>query len=243
MVSRDLTRWQPVKQVPLILVATACLLAGLQPLHAADDAPGAWITASVTGGLGSGDDSRWFYWTDVQGRYPDLGTGANQWLVRPAVGYELNDRTRAWVGYARFRTSAGIVVDEDRFWQQLDWKAGAHFHGNLSLRLRLEQRDIEFARDVRHVARFRAQYVRPVGKDGKRSLVISLEPFFDINSSDWGGDKGFSQSRAYAALSWRLGTSAVIETGYMYQYLNVEGGRDRANHLAMLSFKFDLRDN
>ena len=38
---------------------------------------------------------------DAQAQYFDPGSGANQWLVRPGVGYEIREGVKAWAGYAR----------------------------------------------------------------------------------------------------------------------------------------------
>jgi hypothetical protein len=225
---------------------TAIVVAGLLAVSAiavaADDAPGAWMQGSMSGRFGDDEDAKWLYTVDAQARYFDVGSGINQWLVRPAVGYSPGDRSRVWVGYARYRSRdrAGVFADEDRFWQQLDWKAGRFGGGDLSLRLRLEQRDISSASDTRHVARLRAKYVRPLGTRAPQSLLLSIEPFFDLNTSDWGGSSGLSQSRVYVGLDWRLGRRTVMETGYMNQHFHVSSRPDRVNHLAILGFRVTL---
>ncbi len=233
----------PVARSTCALIIAACVLAQPGTARAADDAPGAWLTGSVTGRLGDSDDSQWHYQVDAQARYFDLGTGTNQWLVRPAIGYALNDRSRVWVGYARYRSrnSAGIVADEDRYWQQVDWKAGQFGGGDWSLRLRLEQRDISTARDTRHVGRLMARYMRPLAGDSPRTLVLSVEPFFDLNTTDWGGDTGLSQYRLYGGLAWGLSPTTTLETGYMQQHIEVESGIDRTNHLAIIGFKMRFK--
>ena len=209
---------------------------------AADEAPGAWIKGAVSGRLGNAAATRWVYSADMQARYFDVGTGINQWLVRPGIGYTPSDRGRIWLGYARFRSrnAAGIVADEDRYWQQLDWKAGRLGGGDLSVRLRFEQRNISSANDTRHVARVRAKFERPLDTNAPQSLLLSIEPIFDLNTSDWGGSAGLAQSRFSAGFGWRLGERTVMETGYMYQRFHASSRPDRVNHLAILGFRVTL---
>ena len=226
-----------LRLVVICLVALPCNAA------ARDDAAGIWLVGSVTGPVSEDESTRWLFGFDAQARYVDAGTGINTWLLRPAVGYTLGERTRAWIGYAHFRVRnrAGDLADEDRIWQQLDWKTGVWGNGDLSLRLRLEQRFNSLGSDTRHVGRLRAKYVRPFGNTGRRSLVLAAESFFDLGSSDRGGDAGISQGRLAAGLAWKTGPKTSLEVGYMYQHVFVEDLPDRANHIAILRFQVDLR--
>jgi len=186
--------------------------------------------------------SRWHYWLDAQARYLDLGSGVNQWLVRPGLGYEINDNLKAWVGYARFRTRnrAGNVADENRYWQQMDWTAGRWNGGKFTMRARLEQRSVSVGDDLGVVLRFMTKYVRPIGGDHNISLILGLEPFVDLRDTDWGGESGLGQNRSLIGVGWRLGDSVSVEAGYMNQYIWIDGGEDRINHLGVLSFKVRL---
>ena len=91
------------------------------------------------------------------------------------------------------------------------------------------------------VGRLRAKYSRPLGADGRRSLVLSAESFFDLGSSDRGGDAGISQGRLITGLVWKTGRSTRLEIDYMYQHGFVERAPDRANHIAILRYSIDLR--
>lgn len=211
------------------------------PEHSAatEHDPGVWAIFSTSDTFSSdGDASRWQYAFDAQARYFDIGSGVNQWLARPAIGYKLTDDVNAWVGYARLRArgASGAVVDENRYWQQIDWRAGRWQGGQLSMRVRLEQRDIEIGDDVGIVLRFMAKYVRPFS-EGNKSLVIGLEPFVDLRDTDWGGDSGFGQNRIFIGLNQPLNNKLTLEYGYMNQYIWLDGRDDRVNHLAIFNFK------
>ena len=229
-----------------MLFAVAMIAIGCVPtesIHATENDPGLWTIFSTTNSFSSGESqSRWHYWFDAQARYFDLGSGANQWLVRPGIGYELRDGMKAWAGYARFRArnSAGRVADENRYWQQLDWRAGQWQGGRFTMRVRLEQRSVDIGDDLGVVLRFMTKYVRPFAGDSNKSLVVGLEPFMDLRDTDWGGDAGVGQNRTYIGIGWRVSNKVSLESGYMNQYIWVDQGDDRINHLAVLNFKVQL---
>ena len=213
------------------------------PALATDDNDGLWTIFSTTDAFRSDDGaSRWHYWFDAQARYFDLGSGINQYLVRPGIGYELGDNVSAWVGYARLRSRnrSGNVADENRYWQQLSWTAGRWNNGTFSMRTRLEQRSLSTGDDLGLVLRFMTKYVRPFGADGGRYLTVSLEPFVDLEDTDWGGQSGLGQNRTSVGFGWRISKSLSIEASYMNQFIWADSGEDRVNHLGVLNFKLKL---
>lgn len=203
---------------------------------------GAWLIITATDRFparGGSGESRWHYWLDAQARYPDTGSGVNQLLIRPGIGYDLTPTLSAWVGYARFRThtSSGGTVTEDRYWQQLSWRARNWGHSALSARLRLEERDLSTGSDTGIVLRAQLKYVREVTPGGDTDFIASIEPFFDLRDTDWGADSGLSQNRLYLGLGWKLTGKSAIEVGYQNQYRFIDSGEDRVDHLAMITFK------
>ena len=219
-----------------------CMALPLSGTATENDA-GAWITFSTTDAFQTdGQESRWHYWFDGQARYFDLGSGVNQWLVRPGIGYEMTDNVKAWVGYARFRTrnSTGDVADENRYWQQMDWTAGHWNDGRVSMRVRFEQRSVSVGDDIRLVARFMAKYVRPVGENGGTNLILGIEPFVDLRDTDWGGESGLGQHRLSIGFGRRVNDRLTVEAGYMNQYLWRDNAENRSNHFVVLNFKVKL---
>lgn len=213
------------------------------PAHAADDDAGAWVTFTSTDVIGAaGERSRWHYWFDAQARYFDLGSGINQYVVRPGIGYGLGDNVTVWAGYARLRARnrSGAVADENRYWQQLSWTARRWDRGTLTMRARLEQRSLSTGDDLGFVFRFLTKYVRPIGQTGKTNLVLGLEPFVDLKDTDWGGESGLGQNRTFAGIGWRINKAFSVEAGYMNQFIWVDGAEDRSNHLGVLNFRMSL---
>ena len=227
-------------QAVLISAVITVCSASMHPANATENDPGIWTIFSTTDSFSDDDtSSRWHYWVDAQARYFDIGSGANQWFVRPAIGYEILDGVKVWAGYARIRSrnSAGRVADENRYWQQVDWRAGQMLGGRVSMRVRLEQRSINVGNDLRVVLRFMTKYVRPVSPDGSTSLIVGIEPFVDLRDTDWGGDSGIAQNRIFVGMGKRVSNKLTLEAGYLNQYVFADSAENRVNHLAVLTIK------
>ncbi len=229
---------------PTAPLAAALVLFMLFPSvsPAVESDSGAWLILSATDRFPSNDSetpSRWHYWVDAQARYPDAGSGINQLLIRPGIGYSISPTMSVWVGYARFRThgASGNTVTEDRYWQQLSWALGRWGGGALSTRFRLEQRDLSTGSDTGVVLRAQLKYVRKLSMDGDTDLIASFEPFVDLKDTDWGADSGLSQNRLYIGLGWKLTQKTGLEVGYQNQYRFIDSGEDRMDHLAMIALK------
>lgn len=210
---------------------------------AADDEPGAWLIASTTDAFrGDSGNSRWRYWVDAQARLSDAGVGVNQYLLRPALGFQLNDTFQVWLGYARVETDRrrGNSTHENRYWQQVNWKAGQWNGGAITVRSRLEQRSLSTGDDLGLVLRLMLKYVRPIDGPGGRYFTASAEPFLDLRDTDWGADTGLGQHRTVLAIGQRVSSNAVLELGYMNQYIRRDTAIDRSNHLAVLSVKVNF---
>lgn len=204
---------------------------------ATEDDIGGWA-ALITNGRFSDDSGGFRYHFDTQARYFDIGSGVNQWLARAGVGADLGGDVSAWAGYARFRVSnrAGIVVDENRFWQDLVFAPAFATGHRLSARLRFEQRSISEGDDTRLVGRLAARYTIPVGESTR--FFFGGETFHDLNSSDWGGGTGESQNRLFLGIGWTLGKRTSLEARYMQQLFKLDGSEDLLNHLGVLTLRF-----
>jgi hypothetical protein len=218
-----------------------CLLFVGAQANATQSEVGGWLIFSTGDAFSSeSGPSRWQYSFDTQARYFDFGSGVNQYLLRPAVGHRFGETARAWFGYARFRTrnAAGNEATEDRFWQQLDWRAGQWNDGTLTMRARLEQRSVSVGDDVGLVFRFMTRYTRPLGNNGKTNLIVAIEPFVELRDTDWSGSSGLGQNRVSIGIGWKVNDSWTIETGYMNQYIWRDNADDLMNHLAIVNFRF-----
>ena len=233
----------PSQHVFLALAMVGLCLGQSQPAAATTNDPGAWLIVSTSDAFQTENGpSLWRYAFDAQARFFDLGDGTDQYLLRPAVGYAVGENLNAWFGYARFRTTsaAGVSVDEDRFWQQLDWTAGRWKGGVLTMRARLEERSVSIGDDLAVVLRLNAKYVRPLGDTGTSSLILGVESFIDLKHTDWGGASGINQNRVFIGIGKRFGERLSLETGYMNQLFFSDNGENRDFHLAIFNFKIRL---
>ncbi len=210
---------------------------------ASEDTVGAWMILSSSGPVDTHDAAgNWRYWFDAQARYFDIGSGSNQYLVRPGIGYSLGDNVSVWAGYARFRTRnrAGNVVDENRFWQQLSWTAWRGDAGVVTMRARLQQRSVSNGEDLGLVLRYQVKYAQPLGDSNDTRLIFSIEPFFALRETDWAGGRGLRQNRVFLGGGWEISDRLALEAGYMNQYVWADNAEDRSNHLGVINLRIKL---
>jgi hypothetical protein len=213
------------------------------PRHAAAqtvDDTGLWFAAFGNGAFDHlPDDSPARWWFDAHYRLRDDTGGFNQSILRPGLGWALDDEQAVWAGYAWVRTSpvVGRDFDEHRLWQQWTY-APSHGDWLFLHRSRFEQRFVETGDDVglrwRQLAR--AQYV--LQQCPQWSLVGWDEAFFHLNDTDWGARSGFDQNRAFLGVGYKPHPDAPIRTeiGYLNQYLHRRGGVDGVNHILSVNF-------
>lgn len=208
--------------------------------EAAEDDAGAWLIFAASGPFPDpAGSSPWRYAIDIQARYFDIGSGANQFLLRPNVVYALGKQWSARAGYARLRTRArsGATVTEDRLWEQLSWRGAISEVASLGLRLRAEQRFLSAGDDTGHVLRLRASYSRPLNRDGDTDIVVSVEPFFNLRDTDFGAESGLSQNRIYLGLRFALTDRVSLSAGYLNQRFFRNDAEDLENHLAQFGLQ------
>jgi hypothetical protein len=79
-------------------------------------------------------------------------------------------------------------------------------------------------------------------EDGSAELLtdwfVSVEPFFDLNTTDWGGSTGISQNRAQLGLGMTVQPGLRLEAGFMQQYFYLDGRENTANDLAIINLKW-----
>lgn len=195
--------------------------------RAADEDAQVWTTVTLGGAL----SGRVLGTVEVSGRFEDDAGRLGSSVVRTAIGYRLGDVVSIHVGYAHLTTNQAAAADvhENRLFQQLNWTIGALAGGTLSARTRFEQRTIEGARDTGLRVRQQLKFELPLAESGV-TAVLSTEPYFALNATDWGARAGFDQVRNFAGLNIPFGTGVSVEAGYLSRYQN-RAGRDRIDHI------------
>ena len=208
-----------------------CLTAHAQTVHDF----GSWFSLNTQGDLKLRESSKMRWWFDGHLRYLDDSGGFHQSIFRPGLGYQLNENTNVWAGYAwinELPTSGADIFNEHRSWQQLIWTPSV---GSLSLmsRSRFEQRFVSTGEDTG--LRFR-QFLKadcPLTSGSRTSFVVWDEMFVDLNETDWGQQGTFSQNRLFVGLGRKFKGphKPKIEVGYLNQYIRRVSAPDRMSHI------------
>ncbi len=184
------------------------------------------------------------YMLSSQGRFGNDTSRFTQGLIRPGIGYGVNEKTTIWIGYDWLPTSRPLALNspfnEHRLWQQLLLK-DTYSIGVVSSRTRLEQRffDIPGSTDVSHRYRQKlrlsvpAPFVSP-----SFSFVFWNEIYVNLqNATGAGVQRGFNQNWAFAGIGYSLSKTTAMEIGYLNQFINRPQSprSDQINHILLIN--------
>ena len=191
-----------------------------------------WVNMTAMGPV----SGKLIYFAEVQPRFSHRAEGADQTLLRGALGWKLSDRVSLYQGYAHVMVGN---ANEERSFQQLGWIVGKPWGGELSSRTRLEQRWRSDGHEMGWRMREMIRYEKPLNarSDAVNALVYA-EGFMALNSTDWGAKAGFDQVRSFVGAELGLPGASTMELGYLNQIVNQRGGDLRVNHVASVTFFF-----
>jgi hypothetical protein len=154
---------------------------------------------------------------------PDLV--ANQYVLRPGIGYKVNDRLKISGGY-RYGQAVRDGDDqiEHRLWQQASYDLFEAGKFEFAGRTRLEQRQREGADGTGWRIRQQIAVERPLEGTGL-TLVVSDEVFFGLEEAPWGNADGLQENRLRTNFKWKA-AGIGWEVGYLNQYRNGVNGAD-----------------
>ena len=187
-----------------------------------------WWNVTVQEKAGTKSPWRWYF--ELQGRTRDGVDALDQLLVRPAVGYDLTNRSSLWAGYGYtpgFPASGGTLT-ENRAWQQYLWN-GSFAAGQVAWRSRLEERSIEGNDTLALRFRQQVRFTRTL-KPGRVTAILWDEVFVHLNSTPRTAG-GFDQNRVFGGIGVTINPSARVEAGYMNQFINPLSGPNRSHHI------------
>lgn len=222
------------------LLSTMSLVTSSANAQTIDDA-GMWTAWFAQGDFSEigRKDTPWRWWFDGHVRFFDDADGFGQSIVRPGIGWKVNESSVLWVGYAWIHTApvSGPRFDENRIWQQ--WTCSRQFDSiKLGARARFEQRLLETGDDVglRYRQFFRLQHELP----NHPHVILAAwdEVFLNLNDTDWGATSGFDQNRLFLGFGLKENPSSRwrTEIGYLHQALSNPNGADRSNHILAVNF-------
>ena len=177
---------------------------------------------------------------EVNPRIQENGTHINQLLVRPALGYKLNENLSIWQGYGWVTNYLPRFFREQRIWQQiLHEKEFPKF--TLINRLRLEERFMQNVEGVNLRTRYMLKGIYPIGKRKIWGIVMYDELFINLVSHFGGPQAGIDQNRFFVGLNRKINDNLTVEGGYQMQYINLNGPSiDKLNHIALINLYVSL---
>lgn len=194
-----------------------------------------WGNITATGSLGflKPELKNFKYWLEGQGRF-GLNTSAfSQGMVRTGLGYQVNNQSSIWLGYAWTPTDEPFTkaaFDEHRIWEQFLW-SDKYSWGTLTSRSRLEQRFMPTGSQVGWRFRQMVKASLPMPFAPSFSFVVSDEYFANLNKTNYGADDGLDQNRAFAGLGYNFDEHIKTEIGYMNQYIRKANNPDRMDNI------------
>lgn len=197
---------------------------------------GMWLSNTYQTDFGGSD---YLAFVEIAPRMRNANGDFSQLLIRPLLGYKVNNAWSVWLGYTWHGEYGKNLPDKfanatNDMMQQLQWVHNFSPAWNFQYRLRFEQRffaDDDVAYRIRQ--RLRLTYTIPetpfyiIGAD---ELFVYLN---NLNDSPRASQvqQGINQNRSYLGFGYKLTPKINIDTGYQLQYVNNYGRQDVFNHL------------
>lgn len=182
-----------------------------------------WISFISLGGFNTTNQnfSKIKYWLEAQERLGDNSSRLSQTILRPGLGYMISKNTSIWLGYAWIYTTLPLSTNPfvaNLIWQQLLWEQQWRLFG-VSNRMRLEERFFSNSSTVSYRLRELLSINIPLRNIAKTSFILSDEIFWNLNNFNGLNNQGFNQNRFFIGPSYKIAPHAVIEIGYLNQYI------------------------
>jgi len=225
-----------VKRLPLICVSVCAL--GSTSARASSDSQ-IWTTEAVNLKLGG----NWRAQEELVERFSDNRNGLYEIESNTLLGYKLSKSTTLWAGYTHDPQYSGgnFTVMEHRIREQVTFdnvvELGA---GKLSFRLRGEERWRHNVDGTGWRVRPYVKYTLPLANGSKTNLVLSAEPFINLNTTPFQTQSGLDRIRSLIAINTPISKRLTAEIGYLNQHGFVRGGPDTNDHVASFSLSLSL---
>ena len=218
-----------IRSVLMAAIAASPFAMLASPASAQEEDFNVWAAQVVNIEAGEGVRIR----LEAQERFTDDASRLGQLLLRPAIGYQVNDDLSVYGGYAYVLTQpeGGAESNEHRFFQEVTIRLIDTGSISVSSRNRLEQRTWEETDGT--ALRYRNQIALRAKISAKNNLVLYTEPFIGLNTAGFQRD-GVGVWRNFVGISVPLGEKVSLTPGYLNQY-SFRPGEDRSQHIANVS--------
>lgn len=230
----------PLSKTVIAGLMSGCLLLSASMVEAEEftEDSGAWLQTVAEGSLGFIDPSlkNGRIWLEGQSRFDGDWAHWYQGLVRSALGYSVNERATVWLGYNWVPTQniGKAYVSQQDAWTGFRYVLPTDI-GTFTFRTIWESNFIR-GDQARQRPRQLIRFMHPLAFEPRLSLVAWDEVFYRINTTEWGGESGFDQNRAFVGLGWRFNKTIRGEVGYMNQYVDDARHENHTmRHLAIAS--------
>ena len=186
---------------------------------------------------------KWRLQEELIERFSDNRHGLYEIESNTLLGYKVSKSTTFWAGYTHDpQYSAGhFTIMEHRVREQVTFDNVVSLGGGkLSFRLRGEER---WRTNIAGTGwRFRpyVKYSLPLGRGSKTNLILSSEPFINLNRTAFQKQAGLDRMRNLIAINTPLSKKFSAEFGYMNQHIFVRSGPDESDNIAWLSLSLNL---
>lgn len=200
-----------------------------------------WNQVTATVNLDA--QKQWFAYMEAQPRIGDDISRLERLLIRPALGYNINEKLAVYLGYAWTPTFMNSSYQEDfrnenRIWQQVLYK---HDLWGLQWqhRLRQEQRIIEDASGTSNRTRYLVRGSYGLTEDGSYGLTGYNELFVTENGTTKGPVGGFDRDRFFFGPYVKSGPGRY-EVGYLGEYARQFGNDSRMINAILVSANYSF---
>jgi hypothetical protein len=208
------------------------------PALAADDAQ-LWTGGNVTVKL----SDRWRLSEEITARLSDNRNGLYEIESNTLVGYRLGKGVTIWAGYTHNPqyVAGDFTVMEHRAREQLTFDKLAELgRGQLSGRVRMEQRWRDGFDGTGWRVRPYVKYALPLRNAGGTAVVVSTEPFFNLNRTAFQRSSGLDRVRTFIGVSVPLARNLAADAGYLNQHTFVRNRPDTDDHVASFSLNLSM---
>lgn len=198
-----------------------------------------WTTQVVNVKL----SDKWRIQEELTERFSDNRNGLYEVESNTLLGYRISKAVTVWGGYTHDpQYSAGhFTVMEQRLREQVTFDNVAKLGpGKLSFRMRMEERWRDNVAGTGWRLRPYVKYTIPLAKGSKTALVISSEPFINLNTTPFQKQDGLDRVRNLIGISTPLSNKLTAEIGYLNQHGFVRSGPDTSDHVASISLSLSL---